>query len=153
MIRSYFQNRDRESQLFAESESWIGTPFLHRAAVKGVGVDCVQLAASILKACEVIGPYNFGEYPLDWGQHQTESLLTGWLDRSPAFVRLAGGPGRMGDVVCFTVGKCVQHCGIMRGSLGFIHVLSRGRVTINQLDDPTWAKRLACFYRPLPPSR
>lgn len=34
-------------ELLAEAKSWVGTPYLHQACVKGVGVDCVNLIIAV----------------------------------------------------------------------------------------------------------
>ena len=31
----------------AEAIAWLGTPYHHRARIKGVGVDCAQLALGV----------------------------------------------------------------------------------------------------------
>ncbi|MGH7053678.1 MAG: hypothetical protein ACREFA_07660, partial [Stellaceae bacterium] len=38
----------------AEAESWIGTPFHHEAAVRGAGVDCLNLLAEVYCAAGFI---------------------------------------------------------------------------------------------------
>lgn len=139
---------EKEVALREEIQSWIGTPFLHGAKVKRVGVDCVHLVAELMKFAGVIDSYKFGYYGLDWSQHQDESLLLKQIHATGRFTRIeADQPPRFGDIAMFTVGRCVHHCGLMVSPMVFVHVLSRGRVCYGRLDDPTWSKRLDSFYR------
>jgi cell wall-associated NlpC family hydrolase len=153
MTRSYFgpgNYNERCMALRRELESWRGTPFLHRGRVKGCGVDCVNLVAQVMLTMDVVTTYDFGDYyPLDWGQHRERSLILEYIVGTERFTRLEGERGQLGDIVCFQVGKCVQHCGII-GVDGFWHVIHRGSVCVNLLIDPTWSKRLHSIWRPLP---
>lgn len=36
-----------DAQIIAEARTWIGTPFVHQAALKGVGCDCVGLIRGV----------------------------------------------------------------------------------------------------------
>lgn len=147
MSERYF-TKEKEVALRNEIESWVGTPFLHGASVKGVGVDCVHLVAELMKFAGVVESYEFGYYPLDWSQHHDRSLLIENIEKTQRFVRIAAEqPSRFGDVVMFQVGRCVHHCGVMVSPVVFVHVLSRARVCYGRLDDATWSKRLDSFYR------
>jgi cell wall-associated NlpC family hydrolase len=149
---SYFNSPERLAALATEAESWLGTPFYLRGAVKAKGVDCVTLSAEIMRALGVIGDYHFPPYSLDYAKHHEVSLVLNWLDGSPRFARLTdadGGP-QAGDIACFQFGRCVHHCGVMLDSLRMIHAVEKRAVVPSRLDDSTWARRLDGFYRPLP---
>jgi NlpC/P60 family putative phage cell wall peptidase len=45
---------DLRERIVAEARTWVGTPFVHQAAVKGVGVDCVMLLHEVGVACGVM---------------------------------------------------------------------------------------------------
>lgn len=61
-------------RLVATARSWLGTPFRHRAAVRGGGVDCVMLMGEVFRESGVVESYNFPSYSLDYSKHQTSTL-------------------------------------------------------------------------------
>jgi cell wall-associated NlpC family hydrolase len=150
-MKSFFESPSAEIRLLDELRSWAGTPFMHKARVKGVGVDCVHLVGEVMSECRVVQSYDFGDYDLDWSQHHERSLIVDYIERTGRFAKLPSWETPCaGDVVCFRIGKCEQHCGILVNETRFFHVLVNGRVTVNQLDDATWSHRLGSVYRALP---
>ncbi len=59
----------------AEARSWLGTPFAHQQALKGVGVDCAQLVIATAQALGYAGDLKVGGY----GQNPDPALLIGTL--------------------------------------------------------------------------
>lgn len=147
----FFQSRDRQAQLVKAALEWIGTPFHPHAALKGVGVDCVWLAAQLYIECGVLRRFDPPRYTMDGGQHSELSQVCEFLDGSPAFVRVLETPFdlQVGDLLCFRMGRVVHHVGVVLTERTFIHVRQHYSVDQSHLDDPTWRKRLAAVYRPV----
>jgi cell wall-associated NlpC family hydrolase len=145
----YFAAPERQAQLSAEAARWLGTPFAHRGAVPGAGVDCVQLVGQLMCACGVAESYEFGDdYPLDWSMHSDRSLIAEYIDRVGCFERLEPTATAMpGDIAGFRIGLCIQHAGVMLGPRDFIHVIAGRRTVISRIDDATWGRRLECYWR------
>jgi len=55
-----------------EARSWVGTPYLLGARVKGAGADCGTLLLGVYRACELIDDEDLGIYAGDWWVHATE---------------------------------------------------------------------------------
>lgn len=151
MNQPFFTQPARIASLLIAVESWMGTPFRERAALKGVGVDCVHLAhALMVKSGLALPSFDLGDYPLDWAQHRDESLLVAWIERIGCCALLdAGTPLQAGDAVCFRQGRCSHHIGIMLDDRWFVHVPQGREVQRGMIDDPTFANVLARVYRPL----
>ncbi len=148
---SYFDDPVRQAELLTEAQSWLATPFVHRAKVKGAGADCVTLTAEIMVACRAIDSYAFPRYSLDWAKHQSHSLVLEWLEASERFVRLPDDESPVpGDVGCYKYGKCVHHCSVVLAPPVLIHTILHREVDLGRLDDSSLADRLQCYYRPLP---
>ena len=45
---------EQRKLIVASAQSWIGTPYLHQASLKGAGADCLGLLRGVWR--EVIGP-------------------------------------------------------------------------------------------------
>jgi cell wall-associated NlpC family hydrolase len=53
-----------------------------------------------------------------------------------------------GDVLGFTIGKCVHHMGILLGGDRFVHSCDHVGVVISDTRDATWLSRLSNVWRP-----
>lgn len=148
-MSAFFAQMWASERLGNEAESWVGTPFVPFHNAKGVGVDCVQLAAQLMCTCGVIEGYDFGRYSLDFAAHTGRSMINEWLGaNAERFVLLAPGELPMvGDVVTFKVGNGVGHCGVMLNGVDFIHSIQGRKVRVSQLGDSTWGSRVAGFWR------
>lgn len=64
------------------AQEWVGTPFRHQAALKGVGCDCVGLLRGVLR--EVTGePLPFiADYARQAPAHWQEPMIEPWLAAS-----------------------------------------------------------------------
>ena len=58
-----------------EAKSWIGTPFIAHAQVKGDGVDCANLIQAIFYNCGKIKKEKLPKYSLDGGVHITKPYV------------------------------------------------------------------------------
>lgn len=121
----------------ASARAWVGTPYRHRAALRGVGCDCIGLLRGVW--AEVVGEAPaLPPYRADWrdGPHSAElrELAERWLTPS------AMGPGA---VLLFRIGAGAgpRHCGIFVGDGRFVHAQERLGVVEGNLTDG-WARRV-----------
>ncbi|MFD2250648.1 NlpC/P60 family putative phage cell wall peptidase [Pseudochelatococcus lubricantis] len=54
--------------IVAQARSWIGTPYLHQAALKGVGCDCLGLVRGVWTALYGRAPETPPPYSADWAE-------------------------------------------------------------------------------------
>ncbi len=138
------------AQVVAEARAWIGTPWQHQAALKGVGCDCTGLVRGVVGA--------FRELPPE--------LLRMSYARTPDGVTLLrlcrehlhevpASEVQPGDVLAFRYTAHPQHLGIaadyVHGGLSIIHALdqqgvARGKVVEHRLD-ATWRARIVGAFR------
>lgn len=79
-------------------ESWLGTPFRHRAWVKGKGVDCLMFALNVMEelgAALPVRPW----YPEDWFLHTDNSILIEMIEKRE-WLRPEWRVGRVEDDLC-----------------------------------------------------
>lgn len=72
-----------------EARSWLGTPWQHQAAVRGVGVDCLHLVVEVCRSLALL-PAGFALPPYPRAPRE------GWLEREVAalcFACESAGPG------------------------------------------------------------
>lgn len=126
-----------------EAESWLGTPYHHRARVKGVGVDCANL---ILAVFESIGALDHvdPEYPRDWHLNRGEERFIAWLEQLGA--KRVDTP-RKGDVGVWRYGRLYSHGGIFISEVDVIHSYFGMGVIKTRIDQDPLAGRLVQFWR------
>ena len=121
------------STLIKSARSWLGTPYHHRARVKGVGVDCGQLVIAAHVEAGIVADFDTGFYTTDWHLHRYEDRYIEFvedhlrrIDDSELSIdaRLTensayGAPS--GSVVVFRVGRTFSHGGIVTQWPFFIH--------------------------------
>ncbi|HKW75223.1 MAG TPA: hypothetical protein VJN64_06830, partial [Terriglobales bacterium] len=98
-------------QIVRTAREWLGTPYHHRAAVKGAGADCAMFPLAVYKECGLIpAGYEPPEYAMQWHLHRSEELYIKELEK---FCRPALGPPRPGDFVVFRFGRTFSHGAIV----------------------------------------
>ena len=132
----------------AEARSWIGTPYLHQASVKGAGADCLGLLRGIWRSLYLQEPEPVPPYTDDWAEpdHREVLLLAArrWLLEKPVARQASG------DVLLFRMrsGSIAKHLGVQ--SLAgpeprFIHAYTGHGVVENALSQP-WCRRIAARF-------
>jgi len=120
------------ARIVAEAREWIGTPYHHRARIKGVGVDCAQLLIGVYAAAGVIEEFETGDYPQDWALHRDDEDFLGWV---------LGKGGRPvdralpGDVLLYRYGRCYSHGAIAVDDEYMIHSFMGRGVEIVERDE------------------
>ena len=114
-------NLQRE-RVVNEAISWLKTPYHHKAAVKGHGVDCAQILLEVYFAAGVTEQLvDVGNYTQDWMLHRDDERYLGWLFKYGHEVS----EPQAGDVVIWKVGRCFSHAGIVVDYPRIIHAYRR----------------------------
>ena len=70
----------RRTQVVAEAETWLRTPYHHMGRVKGAGTDCLMLLAEVFESAGVISRVEVPFYPPDWHLHRDAERYLDGLD-------------------------------------------------------------------------
>lgn len=136
----------RETILQAARE-WIGTPYHHRARVKGAGCDCLMLiveaftAAGLLPA-DLVVP----EYSRDIMFHSDDSS---YLDAVLDYCDEVDAP-QPGDIALWQFGKTYSHGAIVSGWPAVIHAYAPFRQVLEMsvTEDQRLMRRPVRFFSP-----
>jgi NlpC/P60 family putative phage cell wall peptidase len=135
-------------RIVAAARGWIGTPYVHRASVKGAGCDCLGLLRGVWR--EVIGaePEALPPYTPDWAEARREETLYMGLCRHLGEIGLD--EFAAGHVVLFRMAALgpARHCGIVadRGGIStLIHSRMNKRVS-EETFCAAWRARLAFAF-------
>lgn len=127
----------------AEALTWMGTPWHHRARVKGAGVDCIQLLVGVYHACGLCPDIDTGDYPRDWMLHRDEERLLAGLGQYAVEIESPG----VGDIVVYRFGRCYSHAGIFTGPREIVHAyLEERAVLLGDADGGRLAGRERKFF-------
>ncbi len=99
-------------RIVAAARDWIGTPYVHQAACKGAGCDCLGLVRGIWSEVRGQEPEQVPAYSMDWSEPQGEERL--WR---AALRHLQAKPldqADVGDVILFRMraGAVAKHLGV-----------------------------------------
>ena len=134
----------------AIARSWIGTPYVHQASVKGAGCDCLGLLRGVWRELNGKEPELPPPYSPDWAEATRRETLYAALARNLDEID----PQHLapGDVALFRMvrGGPAKHCGIIArapdGTFTMIHARQRRCVMEEALSAP-WRSKLAFAFR------
>ena len=131
------------------ARSWIGTPYVHQASVKGVGCDCLGLLRGVWRELRGAEPEDAPPYAPDWGEATGRETLRDALARH--LTAIAPASLKPGDVALFRMSPSgpAKHCGIVgekNGEPTLIHARQNKRVS-EELFGAFWRQRLAYAFR------
>lgn len=137
-----------KADVVASARSWIGTPYVHQASVKGAGCDCLGLIRGVWR--DVIGrePEVVPAYSQDWSETGQDEAL--WAASLRHLISKEIAEAARGDVLLFRMreGAVAKHLGI-QSTIGaepkFIHAFARHAVIENPLSQP-WSRRIVARF-------
>lgn len=97
------------SAIVAEAQSWLGTPYHHRARVKGAGVDCAMILIEVYATVGLVDTFDPGEYPPDWMMHREEERYLGLVEKFGEQVETP----KPGDIAVWKFGRTFSHGAIV----------------------------------------
>jgi len=128
--------------IVAAARAWVGTPYRHRASVRGEGADCLGLLRGVWR--ETVGPEPAAlpAYTPDWAE-RTASDTLGEAART-YLCEIAIGAAAPGDVLLFrmAMGAPARHCAILSAPGRIIHAYW-GRSVVETRLVPWWQRRIA----------
>lgn len=133
------------------ARGWIGTPYVHQAATKHAGSDCLGLLRGVWRELYGHEPEVVPAYTPDWAEPSGDERL--WQAARRHLLEKPMAERGPGDVVLFRLraGAVAKHLGIIVRVLPeptFIHAYSGHGVVESPLSAP-WARRIvACFAFP-----
>lgn len=122
---------------------WVGTPYRHRASLRGAGADCLGLLRGVWRDVAGCEPWLLPAYSPEW--RSGPEVLFEALSRH--LMPLSAGQPETGDVLLFRMreGTAAKHLGVAVGEDRFVHAYS-GRGVVSAYLTPPWARRVAARF-------
>lgn len=92
------------------ARSWLGTPYHHKAKIKGVATDCGQILIAVYAEVGLIQDFDPGDYPGDWMMHRDEER---YLKTVETYAKKVDRNPLPGDIALFKFGRCISHGAIV----------------------------------------
>jgi NlpC/P60 family putative phage cell wall peptidase len=137
--------RATREQVVNAARGWIGTPYRHQAALKGVGCDCLGLIVGVWRE---LGGKNVGSMPpytSDWAEAMgRETLAEGLCGH---LTEIEPSQAAAGDIVLFRwrAHLPAKHAGILSEENRMVHAQEGVSVSEVPLND-WWRRRMAYAY-------
>ncbi len=132
------------NEIVTLARDWIGTPYHHRAALRGVGADCLGLIRGLWRARFGAEPAALPPYTPSWAEAGGDEALWHALAQHLHPVQMPSD----GDVLLFRLQPraLAKHLGIQSGQgRTFIHACPRAGVVEAPLSRP-WARRIVARF-------
>lgn len=112
---------DWRERVIKEAHEWVGTPFVHRAGIKGVGTDCGGIIRGVYDS--FFGPFPpVPDYPPDWTLHKDNNER--YLDFIIPFTKEVP-IVLLGGFSIWKIGRAYGHAGIYVGDNKYIHAYGK----------------------------
>lgn len=138
------QDEEIAEAVVAEALRWVGTPYRHQGARRGVGCDCLGLVRGVW--AEIYGEpaEEPGAYSMDWAEAGGSEPL---LDAARRHCVERFGEPQRGDLILFRwrAGLPAKHAGIVVEADRFIHAYEGAAVVVSALV-PQWRRRIAGVF-------
>jgi NlpC/P60 family putative phage cell wall peptidase len=134
-----------EDAVIAEALSWVGTPYRHQGARKGVGCDCLGLVLGVWRALYGAAPEMPGAYAPDWAEAGEREILLDGARRH--FGERPMDQMQPGDLLLFRWRPHLpaKHAGILTAPGHFVHAYASHAVNVSALV-PQWRRRIAGVF-------
>lgn len=130
----------KATDIAMEAKSWVGTPYVHQARLKGVGVDCIGLVLEVGR--------NLGVVDFDYADYSMMPDGVTLMERVRKHF-VPGGSPMPGAIGVFKWRVHPQHfCvfGECNGVLTIIHAWQRTDRCVEVSFDKVWRGRLASVW-------
>jgi NlpC/P60 family putative phage cell wall peptidase len=139
---------DPRALIVAAARTWIGTPYVHQASLKGAGCDCLGLVRGVWR--EIMGsePEAPPPYSRDWAERAGRETLRDAAKRH--LLPIDVGAAREGDVVLFAFDRNspAKHCAILTAAIdspGARMVHAHDRLPVAEVALVSWWRRRTRF--------
>lgn len=131
--------------IVAEARSWVGTPYRHRASLKGHGADCLGLVRGVWRALIGPEPEPLAPYAPDWAEAGQRETLALTAARHLRAVPVAD--AQPGDVLLFRFRAHLpaKHIAFLADNARIVHAYDGANVCEGALS-PWWRRRIAFAF-------
>lgn len=146
--RSYPDRDALIAAWLAASNAWLGTPYRHQAARRGVGADCVGLIAGIWAEIYGTAPSYARDYAKGWAEVGRDERLLNACRQYCQLQDVRKAP-EAGDLIVFrpVANALAKHIALCSGPAKMRHAVER-RCVCETAITPWWRRCLVGIFKP-----
>lgn len=129
-------------EVLLEAKTWINTPYVHQARLKGVGVDCLGVIIGVGKNLALTQYDDCNDY----GMIPLGNKMKKMLEDHPDLISIEPSKKQIGDIGLFTFSRFPQHLGII-SDVGVIHSSQEMKRCLETQLSANSDMRLIAIYR------
>ncbi len=132
--------------IVALARSWLGTPYRHQAALKGVGCDCLGLVRGVYAEAYGRPPEEPPPYSRDWAEASGRETMIEAAARH--LLPVDKDDAKPADILIFRLrpGAMAKHSAIMTSDSRMIHAIECAPVCEVYISS-WWRRRIAAVFR------
>lgn len=115
------------------AKSWLGTPHINNAKVKGKGIDCGMLLLASTEDAGLIekGSVKVKPYSNEWHLHRSEEWFLSYVQEHCDKVEEM----QPGDFLLYQYGRCISHGAVYIGNDTVIHAMVNRGVIMSNINE------------------
>lgn len=117
------------------AESYIGTPHVNGAKVKGAGIDCGMLLIASLEDAGIIkkDSIKVAPYSNEWHLHHSDEWFLSYVRKYCK--KAAVEDAKPGDFFMYQYGRCISHAGVYIGDGIIVHAVVDEGVIMSNINE------------------
>jgi NlpC/P60 family putative phage cell wall peptidase len=141
---------EQRAAVIAWARTWLGTPWRHRAGIKGQACDCAHFLLRSFQEAGVVEPsFNPPQYSRSWFVHQDEEVFLRWVVEYFHCVERPMAEAQPADVILYRIGRCYAHCAILIEPQLVMHAFAKnGQVIYSETFDTELSSRQPRAFDP-----
>lgn len=131
-------------KIITEARTWLGTPYLHQASLRGTGCDCLGLIRGLWRTLIGPEPEPMRPYSADWAEAAGEETLLAMCEKY--FHRADTDHIRAGDILVFRFREnaIAKHVGIALDGQRMIH--AHDGACVAEVAIGAWRRRIVAAF-------
>jgi cell wall-associated NlpC family hydrolase len=140
----------QRAAVIAEAQSWMRTPFIHAAKLKGIGADCETFICEVFAKAGVFTAQGVPYVPQQWFLNTKQELYLNYLSKyATEYSQLATHNSPLpGDVICVKTRWVYSHGAIVLEWPFVIHCYPPCVMRSNVFTNPVFAGHELKFFNP-----
>lgn len=124
-----------------EAKTWLGTPYLLNAEVKGAGVDCGRFLVACFTGAGLVDAIDYGTILGDFNLHRNDEIYLKWILKYCAPVETA----EAGDIILYRYGRIISHGALVVDYPSLIHAPQSGVIWGDATEDNLKTRQAGIF--------
>lgn len=125
--------REQGEKIAAAAKTWLGTPHINAARVKGKGIDCAKLCMAAVEDAGLmpVGTIQAEGYSNEWHLHHSEEKMLEYFQQYCSPVDTL----QPGDFLLYQFGRCISHAAVYIGNDTVCHSYVGHGVVLSSIND------------------